>query len=125
LHETFREKWAEYFGLATSIIPAMIATGFMPKWDVLPRAAWLAIATMGTAIAGALSTPLWVRGLISGAVAGAGIFGGIWLYVAVRSSLMGPDTILRQELVIGAMIGWAPGLFLYYTWARPKLGCDR
>lgn len=120
MDETPREKWAEYLGLTASVIPAMIATGFMPGWDVLPHAGWLAIAAVGTAIAGAIATPLWVRGLISGVIAGVGIFGGIWIYVAVRTNPAGPHGVYRPELVIGALIGWAPGLLLYYNWARPR-----
>jgi hypothetical protein len=120
MHQTPRENWAEYFGLAASVIPAMIATGFMPAWDVLPHIGWLAIATVGCGIAGAIATPLWRRGLISGLIAGAGIFAGIWLYVAARTNLLVHHKIYRFELGLGAMIGWAPGLILYYTWARPK-----
>ena len=120
MDETPRENWAEYFGLFTSVIPAMIATGFMPAWNVLPLVGWLAIATVGCGIAGAIATPLWFRGLISGLIAGAGIFGGMWLYVTVRASLTGHHKIWKPELVVGAMIGGAPGMLLYYIWARPQ-----
>ena len=120
LNQTPRENWAEYMLLAASVIPAMIATGFMPAWNVLPLGGWLAIATLGAGIAGAIATPHWSRGLVSGLMAGAGIFAGIWLYVAARTSMTEGPEISRYELVVGAMIGWAPGLILYYTWARPK-----
>ena len=44
MDETPREKWAGIFGGVVSIIPAMIVAGFMPEWDVLPFAGWLAVA---------------------------------------------------------------------------------
>jgi hypothetical protein len=120
LNQTSREHWSEYFLLAASVIPAMIATGFMPAWNVLPLAGWLAIAIVGAGIAGAMATPLWGRGLISGLIAGAGIFAGIWLYVAARTSMINSITVSKPELVIGAMAGWAPGLILFFTWARRR-----
>ena len=120
MNQTPRENWAEYLLLAASVIPGMIATGFMPAWNVLPLGGWLAIATLGAGIAGAIATPRWSRGLVSGLIAGAGIFAGIWLYVVARTSMAEGPEISRYELVVGAMIGWAPGLILYYTWARPK-----
>jgi hypothetical protein len=120
VNETRREYWAEYLLLAASVIPAMIAIGFMPAWNVLPLGGWLAIATLGAGIAGAIATPLWRRGLISGLVAGAGIFAGMWLYVTIRTSIQHDIRVSKPELVVGAMIGWAPGLILYYTWARSK-----
>ena len=113
MNQTPREHWAEYLLLATSVIPAMIATGFMPAWDVLPRGGWLAIAIVGGGLAGALGTPLWTRGLVSGLIAGIGIFAGIWLYVAARRSGSNEVRVSRPELVVGAMIGWAPGLILF------------
>ncbi len=120
VNQTPREHWAEYLLLAASVIPAMIATGFMPAWNVLPLGGWLVIAIVGAGIAGAIAAPLRSRGLISGLIAGAGIFAGIWLYVAVRLSMLKNVSVSRPELVVGAMIGWAPGLILYYTWARPR-----
>jgi hypothetical protein len=119
-----REHWAEYLLLAASVIPAMIATGFMPAWNVLPVGGWLAIAVVGAGIAGAIATPLWGRGLVSGLVAGAGIFAGIWFYVIVRMSVLNSVKVWKPELVVGAMIGWAPGLILHYAWARPKRPSD-
>lgn len=122
--QTSREHWAEYLLLAASVIPAMIATGFMPSWNVLPVGGWVSIAIVGAGIAGAIATPLWGRGLVSGLVAGAGIFAGIWVYVLARMSVLGNVKVPKPELVVGAMIGWAPGLILYYAWARPKRRSD-
>jgi hypothetical protein len=120
VNQTPREHWAEYLLLAASVIPAMIATGFMPACNVLPIGGWAAIAVLGAGLAGALATPLWIRGLISGLIAGAGIFAGIWLYVAVRQGMFNNVKVSKLEIVVGAMIGWAPGLILYYTWAHPR-----
>lgn len=116
--ETPREKWAGYLGLFTTIVPAMIVAGFMPEWDVLPFAGWLAIATLGAGLAGAIATPLWARGAVSGALAGAGALVGIVVYVAVRGGLTDHHTYLSIELVIGALLGAAPGMILYSKWAR-------
>jgi hypothetical protein len=74
--QTPRENWAEYLGLTASVISGMIATGFMGSWNVLPFVCWLAIAIVGAGIAGAIATPLWFRGMISGAISGAGVLEG-------------------------------------------------
>jgi hypothetical protein len=98
----------------------MITCGFFPALNVLPFWGWFAIATAGSGIAGALATPHWERGLVSGLVSGAGIFAGIWLYVLARTSMLAGVKVWRYELVLGALLGYAPGLALYYLWARPK-----
>lgn len=116
--ETPREKWASYLGLFVTLIPAMITSGFMPDWDVLPFETWLAIATLGAAVAGAIATPRLARGALAGALAGAGVMIGVWAYVAIRGGLTGNHTFLKIELVIGALIGAAPGMVLYDKWAR-------
>ncbi|WP_165246367.1 hypothetical protein [Paludisphaera soli] len=120
MDETPRENWSEYLLLAVTVIPAMIANGLMPSWDVLPFGGWMAVATLGGAVAGAIATPLSLRGLVSGLVAGVGIFAGIWLQVALRSWLTAGAAIWRPELVVGALIGWAPGIWLHHAWARPQ-----
>ncbi len=121
MDETPREKWAGYFGLFMTLIPAMIVAGFMPEWDVLPFVGWLAIATVGAGVAGAIATPLWGRGAVAGALAGAGVMVGIVVYVAVRGALTDHHTYLSIELVIGALLGAAPGMILYSKWARATL----
>jgi hypothetical protein len=85
----------------------------------LPFWAWFAIATAGAGLAGALATPLWLRGLVCGLLAGGGIFTGIWLYVLARTTVWNNVAVSKPELVLGALIGWAPGAILYHTWARP------
>ena len=118
MDETPRENWATWVGLFATIIPGMIVSGFMPEWNVLPYAGWFAIAAIGSAIAGAIATPMIVRGAISGAIAGVGMMIGLWLYVVLRSSLTGNHTFFKIELAIGGMLGAAPGLVLYGAWAR-------
>ena len=85
MDETPREKWAGIFGGVVSIIPAMIVAGFMPEWDVLPFAGWLAIAGVGAAIAGVIIAPS-IRGALAGALAGVGLVLG----VASRPGAPGP-----------------------------------
>jgi hypothetical protein len=109
-----------YLGLFATIIPAMIASDFMPEWNVLPFGGWLAIATAGAALAGAIATPYWLRGMIAGALAGAGALLGMWLYVIIRAGLTGHATFLKLELVLGALLGAAPGMLLFRAWAREK-----
>jgi hypothetical protein len=116
--ETPREKWAGYFGLFVTVIPGMIMAGFMPAWDVLPTAGWVAVATAGAAIAGAIATPRTGRGALAGALTGAGLMLGIWLYVAIRGALTGHYTFLKVEIAIGALLGGTPGALLYARWAR-------
>src|SRR5438132_8049830 len=118
MDESPREKWATYLGLFVTVIPAMIASGFMPEWNVLPFLGWLAIATLGAGIAGAIATPLWSRGALAGALMGAGVLLGIWLYVTIRAGLTGHHTFLRIELAVGALLGATPGMLLFYKWAR-------
>jgi len=116
--ESPRESWALTLGMVAVIIPGMIASDFMPAWNVLPFVGWLAIATIGAALAGAIATPSWDRGMICGALAGAGALAGMWLYVTLRVWLTGSNTFWNVELVIGIGIGGAPGLVLYGLWAR-------
>ena len=125
MEESRRETWALYVGLAATIIPGMIASNFMPAWNVLPFEGWLAIATVGAAVAGIIATPYWFRGMIAGALTGAGILLGIWLYVALRVWLTGNNSFFKIELVIGAIIGGGPGLILYGAWARDKARDER
>lgn len=113
-----REKWCCYAGAFGCIIPAMIASGFMPICDVFSPTTWLLVATIIPGIAGAVATPFWTRGLVSGALTGVGVFGAVGLYVAFRTSLIDADKFLKLELGIATCIGGAPGTLLYTRWAR-------
>ena len=120
MDETPREKWATNFGLGMTIIPAMIVSGFMPDWNVLPSVGWFGIATVGAGIAGAIATPLWLRGAIAGALIGAGVLLGIWRYVIIRAGITGHHTFLKIEIALGAILGAIPGILLFSNWARVK-----
>ena len=117
--ETPREKWAEYLGIALTVLPAMISAGFMPEWNVLPLSGWISIAAAGGALAAAIATPQWARGAVAGALMGVGVVLGVHAYVAARIAVTDNATFLKLELVIGAMLGAAPGAMLYWKWARP------
>jgi hypothetical protein len=120
--ETSREKWAGYLGAVMTIIPAMIVSGFMPEWNVLPLGGWLAIATTGAGIAGAIATPRTLRGVAAGALVGAGALLGVVAYVEIRAGLTGHYTFLSLEIAIGALLGGLPGALLYMKWARVRPG---
>jgi hypothetical protein len=122
MNETPREKWAGYFGLVMVIMPAMIASDFMPAWNVLPFGCWLGIASAGAGLAAAIATPHWGRGAIAGAIAGAGGLLGVWLYVTVRAALTGNGNFLKLEVLVGLILGALPGLVLYIFWAWPSSG---
>jgi hypothetical protein len=125
MQESRREMWALYIGLAFTIIPAMIAANLMPDWNVLPFWGWLTIAGVGSAVAGIIATPYWLRGMVAGALAGAGVLLGVWLYVAFRVWLTGNNSFFKIELMIGAILGGGPGLILYQAWARDAARDER
>ena len=118
MEETPRENIATWVGIIATLFPGMMVSGFMPNWNVLPVAGWVVVAMVGSAIAGAIATPLMVRGAISGIVAGLGMMIGLWMYVAIRSALTGNNTFFKLELAIGGLLGAAPGMLLYRSWAR-------
>lgn len=118
MEQTNREKWASWIGMFFAIIPSMIVSGFMPDWNVLPELGWLGITAAGCAIAGAISTPRTLPGMITGMLAGTGMMVASWKYVALRQAVIDSDTYYHLELVIAGLIGAAPGMMLYNVWAR-------
>ena len=96
--------------------------GFMPEWDVLPATSWLAIAAIGSAVAGVIGFPRqWLRASISGAIAGSGGLIGLLLYIFLRYQLFDSDTFFRLEFAIGMILGALPGLLLFKSWVKPSL----
>ena len=116
--ESPREKWGLTVGIIAIVIPGMLATGFGPWGDLLPFPAWLAMAMVGTGIAGAIATPYWDRGAMMGAIAGGGALLALWLYVMARGDFTHSATFLTIELAIPAALGGTPGLILFGIYAR-------
>ncbi|MGE0785732.1 MAG: hypothetical protein AB7S26_08590 [Sandaracinaceae bacterium] len=122
MYETPRQKWGSYIGLFSTLIPAMIVSNFMPAWNVLPFPAWLGIAALGGAIGGGIHAPTTKTpmGVISGALMGAGVLFGVYAYTDLRIALTGNATFFQLELVIGALLGAAPGALLYAKLVRER-----
>ena len=116
-----RHNAALIVGSATTLVPGMIMAGFMPEWNVLPATSWLAIAAIGSAVAGVIGFPRqWLRASIAGAVTGSGALIGLLLYVYIRSLVIDNGTFLRLEFAIGVSLGAIPGILLFRYWViRP------
>ncbi|MFK7820119.1 MAG: hypothetical protein AB8G99_15465 [Planctomycetaceae bacterium] len=115
---TKREKIGLWIGVLTAVVPGLITSGFFPDFNVLPWPAWLAIAGIGGLIAGLVASPRPIWGATSGLAIGMGLMLGIWAYVALRLAVIGGEELFRFEIAIGAIIGAAPGLFVYGRNAR-------
>ncbi len=112
-----REKAGMGIGIGTAVVTGLISSGFFPDFDVLPSFAWLLIAGLGGTVAGFVASPRALWGSAAGGLAGTGMVLSIWGYVAVRSSF-GPDSILRIEIAIAALLGALPGLVMFSQRAR-------
>src|SRR5437016_4793716 len=119
-NETPQERWASRLAFVTSVLPGMIAINIFPSWIVLPPSAWFAVALIGGGISGAIATPRFNRGIVSGFVLNSGMFGGIWFYPLLCTWITGHRPVRPYEAVFGACIGAIPGLILYCRWARPS-----
>ena len=113
-----RQKLALYLGIICTVIPGMMLSGFLPGANIMPLLGWLGLAAGGTAIAGAIATPRWLRGAISGALIGIDVLMGLLLYIELRTMLLNSDTFLKLEIAIGAGIGSIPGFILFAKWAQ-------
>ncbi|MBE9030380.1 hypothetical protein IQ266_11620 [filamentous cyanobacterium LEGE 11480] len=112
-----RETAAFYFGAFCTILPGMIAAGFMPDWNIFPATTWIALATIGAAVAGVIAKPRqWFLAMLAGGISGGGTVLGIVLYVYLRMQLIPTGTFLRLELAIGAIFGAIPGMILWSKW---------
>lgn len=117
-----RHNAALTFGGVATVVPGMIMAGFMPEWDVLPATSWLAIAAIGSAVAGVIGFPRqWLRASIAGAIAGSGALLGLLMYIYVRYLIFDGDTFMRLELAIGSCLGAVPGLLLFKYWVKKPL----
>ena len=112
-----REKLGEWIVITSGFIPGIIFAGFMPEADILPSAGWLAIATIGGSIGGAVATPRTSRGSLSGSLAGMGMMISIMLYVVIRSRLTESREFHILEIVFVSLLGALPGWLLYKNWA--------
>ncbi len=112
-----RKDWALGIGMAAAGIPALILSGFVPGGHALPTSVWVALAALGSALAGMIGTRFVVRGAIAGTITGLGALAGVWFYTVMRIELTGNTTFLNLELLIGWFLGGAPGGLLYVVWA--------
>lgn len=112
--ETLNEKIGGWIAVIVISFSALISGGFMPEWNVLPYAAWLAIAGVGGAIGVAIYTRNWLHGTIAGVIIGIGAVLGVHGYVIARSTVIDADTFFTPELLIGGGLGAIPGLLYMY-----------
>ncbi|MDQ2904081.1 MAG: hypothetical protein M3Y81_11050 [Chloroflexota bacterium] len=93
----------------TSVLPALLLTGFFPSFGILRGSfpLWIIVALLGGALGGGLMTPnlrYWYVGGIAGILIGPGMLIATYYYTAFRSSF------LAIEIVIPMVIGALPGL---------------
>ena len=111
MDETPAQKVGYFIAGAGVILPAMIVSGFMPLWNVLPLPAWIAIAAGSCGIGMAIGHKPRVAALIGGAVAGGCIPFALIGYVLIREKLTA--TFFSIELLIPGLVGALPGFFVY------------
>lgn len=111
--ETGRQKAGSYVFFFFTIIPAMIVSGFMPDWNVLPFELWLSLAAVGGAVGGFVwaEGQRWPVGILSGGIGGAGVVGATFAYVSWRVAFS--ETFWSIELVLPALVGLLPAWGLY------------
>ncbi|MCA9030184.1 MAG: hypothetical protein KDA66_05200 [Planctomycetaceae bacterium] len=104
-------------GVISLVVPSMIVAGFIPGVGLLPVPAWVCLAGIGTATAFAIGTNRRIPAAISGFAMGAGGVIGLLLYVMARTALSDDDMYFQVELLLGMLLGLAPGGVLYMHWA--------
>jgi len=122
MHITPRENLASWILLITTVLLGFFASGITPQIEKLPFEGALLVATVVGAVAGVIATPHRWRGLIAGALTGAGMFLGLRAYVAFFLGSLGSRRLYSRLAVFGALPGAIPGLTLYWFWARHKPG---
>jgi dolichol kinase len=109
--ETTRKKIGTYVFAFATIIPALIVSGFMPDWNVLPFWGWGLIAAIG----GALGGFIWGEGrewqaALAGFVSGFSCILALEGYVHIRNHIS--HTYLSIELLIPFGLAMLPGYFI-------------
>ena len=116
--ENTNEKIGSWLAVFSVLVPALIVSGFMPVFNILPFSAWLTIATIGSSIGGAIYTKRLYLGLISGGLSGAGALLGIKYYVFFRHFFIEGHTFSSLEILIGAALGAIPGIATFYFFSK-------
>jgi hypothetical protein len=115
-------KISAYALLFVVIVPAMIVAGFFPAWDALSLDGWVALATIGAALAGSgyvSGRAPWYVGAVGGALVAPGALLAIYFYTRERS------TVFRVEIALAFFLGAAPGLLAYYALFKKIAGGTR
>lgn len=111
MEETPAEKVGYFIAGVGVVLPSMIVSGFMPEWNVLPLAVWVAISAVCCGLGMAVAHTPRIASFVGGAVAGGCIPFALIGYVYVRVMLT--ETFLNIELVIPGIIGALPGFGIY------------
>ncbi|MEO1637177.1 MAG: hypothetical protein AAFS04_19070 [Cyanobacteria bacterium J06631_9] len=115
---TTKGKVALTIGTLSILFPAMSLIGFLEPEHTLPTSTLVAIAVIGSAVAGVVAFPRqWLRSSIAGAVTGGCSLMGILLYVIIRTVIIESDTFYHFEFVLAGLIGGLPGAALF-RWVR-------
>lgn len=107
---TTLHKVAAWGFVISVLVPALILGGVFSEWSVLTPAVWIAIATGGAALSGALfvhrRAPHHV-GVIGGVLCAPGALLAITFWTHGRTS------VWRLEIAIAFLIGALPGALVY------------
>ena len=113
-----RGKAALCIGIFSIIIPGMLLAGFALPEHTPPASTCVAIAIIGSSVAGVIAYPRqWLRSSIAGAITGGGSLLGLLLYVIIRNALIESDPLFTIEFAIAWRVGSLPGAFLV-RWGR-------
>jgi len=117
VEETWSQKIGSLIAGVGIVFPSMILAGFMPDWNVLPLAGWIAISATAGAVGACIAWPPRIASFLRGAIAGIVIPFALIPYVAFRLAL--GNTFFNLELIIPGLIGALPGWLAYkgISWA--------
>ncbi len=93
----------------TSILPALILTGFFPVFGAFDfgLTTWLVIAIIGGALGGSLcitNLKSWYLGLIAGVLSGPGMLLAVYYYTLSRTHILSIEILI--PIIIGGLPGW-------------------